>query len=112
MKDDQPGQSAGGYPDPLSTSGPDGVLDVAHSKSVGKVTVNALSAQIYCCSGLPFIPRGGQARADSRESGLQSAQFALGNAEGCPGETQAYVFTLEATTPRPPGSLSCSTDSA
>lgn len=81
----------------------DGVLDRANSKNVGKVTVNTMSAHIYCFSGLPFAPKGGVATVDSTESSTQYAQFALGTAEGCPGDTVAYVFTLEATTPATAG---------
>jgi len=81
----------------------DGVLDRANSNNVSKVTVNIMSDHIYCFSGLPFAPKGGVATVDSTESSTQYAQFALGTAEGCPGDTVAYVFTLEATTPAAAG---------
>jgi len=73
----------------------EGVLNAANSKNVGKVTKEGT---VYCFSGLPFTPRGGQANTDFSDSGLQYAQFGLGAGSSCPAGTQAFVFTLVAGT--------------
>lgn len=79
-----------------------GVLDGANSKNVGKVTL--INTSIYCFSGLPFTPRGGQATVDFKDSLFQFAQFGLGDDSGeCPSGTQAFVFTLEGSTAKPAG---------
>ncbi len=71
-----------------------GTLDAASSKSVGSVT--HVGTALYCFSGLPFAPRGGQATVDFNESQFQSTQFGLGDVKGaCPAGTQAFVFTLD-----------------
>ncbi len=73
-----------------------GVLDTANSKNAG--TVTKVGAGIYCFSGLPFTPRGGQATVDFNDSGFEFAQFGLGAKGGCPAGTQAFVFTVTGTT--------------
>jgi hypothetical protein len=79
-----------------------GVLDGANSKNVGKVTL--ISTSIYCFSGLPFTPRGGQATVDFNNSLFEFAQFGLGDDSGqCPSGTQAFVFTLEGSSAKPAG---------
>ena len=71
-----------------------GALDAANSKNVGSVT--HVGAALYCFSGLPFTPKGGQATVDFSESQFESAQFGLGDVKGaCPAGTQAFVFTLD-----------------
>jgi hypothetical protein len=47
-----------------------GVLDVANSKNVGSVF--RLTEGVYCFSGLPFTPRGGQAIVDAFSNGGSS----------------------------------------
>jgi hypothetical protein len=73
-----------------------GVIDAANSKNAG--TVTRVGTSIYCFSGLPFTPRGGQATVDFNNSLFEFAQFGLGAKGGCPANTQAFVFTLEGTT--------------
>jgi hypothetical protein len=72
-----------------------GVLDTANSKNAGTVTKIG-SGGLYCFSGLPFSPRGGEATVDYNDSGLEFAQFGLGedSKKECPAGTQAFVFTL------------------
>ncbi|HWM53931.1 MAG TPA: hypothetical protein VNO20_00880 [Solirubrobacterales bacterium] len=71
-----------------------GSLDAANSKNVGSVT--HVGTALYCFSGLPFSPRGGQATVDFNESQFESTQFGLGDVKGtCPAGTQAFVFTQD-----------------
>jgi hypothetical protein len=78
-----------------------GVLDTANSKNAG--TVTKVGTSIYCFSGLPFTPRGGQATVDFNDSLFEFAQFGLGAKGGCPANTQAFVFTVEGTTAKAAG---------
>jgi hypothetical protein len=68
-----------------------GVLDAANSKNVGSVFRQ--SEGIYCFSGLPFTPRGGQATVDAVGSSNDFAQLGVGGA-GCP-NTEAFVDTFD-----------------
>lgn len=86
--------AANGQPVAFAQVSKTGVLNPANSKNIGKVTQ---VGSVYCFSGLPFTPRGGQATADFGDSGLQYAQFGLGVGGGCPAGTQAFVFTLLST---------------
>jgi hypothetical protein len=81
-----------------------GVLDVANSKNVGSVTPSG-TAGIWCISGVPFTPRGGQATVDYKASGNQFAQFATGTTGGCPAGTQAFVSTRLNTGPSAAGAF-------
>jgi hypothetical protein len=73
-----------------------GAIDAANSKNAGSVT--KVGTSVYCFSGLPFSPRGGQATVDFNDSLFEFAQFGLGAKGGCPAGTQAFVFTVEGTT--------------
>lgn len=74
-----------------------GVLDAANSKNAGAVTT---SGPLLCFSGLPFVPRGGQATVDAVGSSNQSAQFGIGrNSNICPAGTQANVATVGGAAP-------------
>lgn len=73
-----------------------GVIDAANSKNAG--TVTKIGTSVYCFSGLPFTPRGGQATVDFNDSAFEFDQFGLGAKGGCPANTQAFVFTVEGTT--------------
>ncbi len=75
----------------------EGVLDTTNSKNVAVVRDTTLGGgSTYCFSGLPFIPKGGQATLDESESPRNAgAQFALGTISGCPSDTQAFVYTWE-----------------
>jgi hypothetical protein len=72
-----------------------GVLDAANSKNAGSVT--KVGGGLYCFSGLPFAPRGGQATVDFAAAGFEYAQFEVGGAPVCPTGTQAAVFTTLST---------------
>jgi hypothetical protein len=68
-----------------------GVLDAANSKNVGSVFRD--SEGIYCFSGLPFTPKGGEATVDALGSSNDFAQLGVGSA-GCP-NTEAFVDTFD-----------------
>jgi hypothetical protein len=71
-----------------------GTLDAANSRNVGSVT--HVGTALYCFSGIPFTPQGGQATVDFNESQFESTQFGLGDVKGtCPAGTQAFVFTQD-----------------
>jgi hypothetical protein len=71
-----------------------GGLDTGNSKNVSSVTVNSGASSLYCISGIPFTPRGGQATVDGNDGGAQDgAQVDLGTTTGCPNGTQAMVYT-------------------
>jgi hypothetical protein len=78
-----------------------GVIDTANSKNAG--TVTKVGTSVYCFSGLPFAPRGGQATVDFNDSLFEFAQFGLGAKGGCPAGTQAFVFTVEGATAKVAG---------
>jgi len=70
-----------------------GVLDVANSKNVG--SVSRVGEGVYCFSGIPFAPRGGQATVDPIGGMDEHAQFDRGLGD-CPG-AQPGVDTFDAT---------------
>ena len=86
--------AASGQPTSFAHVSAGGVLDSAFSKNVGSVTVSSSpSGSTYCISGIPFSPRGGQATVDFADSLYTFAQLSIGGTVGCPGATQAVVFT-------------------
>jgi hypothetical protein len=76
-----------------------GAIDLSNSKSAGSVA--KVSPSLYCFTGLPFAPRGGQATVDYNDSGFEYAQIGIGRdvGEECPVGTQAFVFTASGSTP-------------
>jgi hypothetical protein len=71
-----------------------GVLDAANSKNVGSVFKQVGVDGVYCFSGLPFTPRGGQATGDAFGVGAV-AVFGIG--EGCtPGVVKPFVDIFDA----------------
>jgi hypothetical protein len=72
-----------------------GALDTTNSKSAGTVT-KVGTGGLYCFSGLPFSPKGGEATVDFNNSGFEFAQLGIGEDSGkeCPSGTQAFVFTV------------------
>lgn len=86
--------AASGQPTSFAHVSKAGVLDAASSKNVGSVTVGSNpSGAVYCISGIPFSPQGGQATVDFNDSLYTFAQLGIGNTFGCPGGTQAFVYT-------------------
>jgi hypothetical protein len=74
-----------------------GVLDEANSKNVGSAVRDIEG--VYCFSGLPFTPRGGQATVDPVGSSNQFAQFSIGGTGCSPGlGAQAFVDTFDSDT--------------
>jgi hypothetical protein len=68
------------------------------------VTVNTGASSLYCISGIPFTPRGGQATVDGNVGGAtDGAQVTLGTTSGCPAGTQAMVYTYNAFGEAPDG---------
>jgi hypothetical protein len=77
-----------------------GVVDTGNSKNVGPVAISTSPGanSLYCITGIPFTPKGGQATVDGVTGGGQDgAQFDLGSDPGCPAGTQAMVYTWSAT---------------
>ena len=68
-----------------------GALNPANTKNVGSVV--KVGTALYCFSGIPFTPRGGQVTVDFNNSATQAGQFGLGPTGGCPSGTQASAFT-------------------
>jgi hypothetical protein len=71
----------------------DGTLDPANSKNISGVVRQAEG--IYCVSGLPFTPRGGQVTVDAFGSASQYGQVAT---EGCDENSDATVDTFNPLT--------------
>jgi hypothetical protein len=75
-----------------------GGLDTGNSKNVSSASLNMTTTSLYCLSGIPFTPKGGQATVDGATGGAQdAAQFTLGTFSGCPDGTQAMVYTWSAS---------------
>jgi hypothetical protein len=75
-----------------------GGLDTGNSKNVGAAELNSTTTSLYCISGIPFTPKGGQATVDGTTGGAQdAAQVSLGTFTGCPAGTQALVYTWSAS---------------
>jgi hypothetical protein len=75
----------------------DNTRDAANSKNVGSVIRN--SQGVYCISGVPFTPRGGQATVDITGTTDQFAQLKVhAVSTDCPADpnVQAVVFTRNA----------------
>ena len=58
-----------------------GVLDTANSKNVGSAIRD--EEGIYCLSGLPFSPKGGQATVNTLGSSSQHAQLGIASPGDC-----------------------------
>jgi hypothetical protein len=68
-----------------------GNLIAAESKNIGAVTHS--STGVYCFTGIPFTPRGGQATLDAATAGAYG-QFGLGQGCSDPND-QAFVDTFD-----------------
>jgi hypothetical protein len=73
-----------------------GVVNGTRSRNITSTDVSKGGTGVYCFSGLPFTPSGGQATADANSAGTPALpQFGLAaeGSSGCPSGTQAVVRT-------------------